>query len=374
MWNDNEEKKVEYIELIYDLIFVYLIGRNNSLLQHVSGGFIKGSTFLTYMLVTLAIIQIWNFSTFYINRYGRNSLRNHVFLFVNMYLLYFMADGIRVYWEAYFTRFNTAWTLILFNIGLQYFLEMRNFKAMPWRVAQIRRTTFIIWGEAAIVLISIPVYYMTGAILAPVAIAFGIILTTVSGKVNQMVMVDFPHLSERAMLYVVFTFGEMIIAIASYFEEEASLNMIYFSVMAFLIVAGLFLSYGTVYDHILDREANTTGTVYMLIHVFMILAMNNITTALEFMREPEVSLLPKTIFIAGSILLFYICLYATEIYAKERLRPEKKYILKHVGIAVAFIVLMILLRSNMYANIVVTVVYVYTIYLALHMYGRELRE
>ncbi len=27
-----DEKKVEYIELIYDLIFVYLIGRNNSLL------------------------------------------------------------------------------------------------------------------------------------------------------------------------------------------------------------------------------------------------------------------------------------------------------------------------------------------------------
>ena len=27
-----DEKKVEYIELIYDLIFVYLIGRTNSLL------------------------------------------------------------------------------------------------------------------------------------------------------------------------------------------------------------------------------------------------------------------------------------------------------------------------------------------------------
>ena len=26
-----KEKKVEYIELIYDLIFVYIIGRNNQL-------------------------------------------------------------------------------------------------------------------------------------------------------------------------------------------------------------------------------------------------------------------------------------------------------------------------------------------------------
>ena len=28
----NDEKKVEYIELIYDLIFVYLIGKNAALL------------------------------------------------------------------------------------------------------------------------------------------------------------------------------------------------------------------------------------------------------------------------------------------------------------------------------------------------------
>ena len=36
-----EEKKVEYIELIYDLIFVYIIGRNNSLISSVEHGFIS---------------------------------------------------------------------------------------------------------------------------------------------------------------------------------------------------------------------------------------------------------------------------------------------------------------------------------------------
>ena len=37
-----EEKKVEYLELIYDLIFVYIIGRNNSLLLHLEDGFVAG--------------------------------------------------------------------------------------------------------------------------------------------------------------------------------------------------------------------------------------------------------------------------------------------------------------------------------------------
>ena len=59
-----EEKKVEYLELIYDLIFVYIIGRNNSLLHHIDGGFVAGGAFLSYLLGTLAIIQIWTFSTY----------------------------------------------------------------------------------------------------------------------------------------------------------------------------------------------------------------------------------------------------------------------------------------------------------------------
>ncbi|MBR1771440.1 MAG: hypothetical protein IJ747_05375 [Lachnospiraceae bacterium] len=35
---ESQEKKVEYLELIYDLIFVYLIGRNNAILHYVEGG------------------------------------------------------------------------------------------------------------------------------------------------------------------------------------------------------------------------------------------------------------------------------------------------------------------------------------------------
>ena len=96
---ETHEKKVEYLELIYDLIFVYLIGRNNSMLHSIENGFVSFAVFMTYVLCTLAIIQIWNFSTFYINLYGRNGVRDHVFLFVNMYLLYHMADGISTGWQ-----------------------------------------------------------------------------------------------------------------------------------------------------------------------------------------------------------------------------------------------------------------------------------
>ena len=80
--DNKEEKKVEYIELIYDLIFVYLIGRNSSLIHHIENGFISAETALTYVLCTLIMIQIWNFTNFYINRYGSNGFREHMMMFL----------------------------------------------------------------------------------------------------------------------------------------------------------------------------------------------------------------------------------------------------------------------------------------------------
>lgn len=358
----NEEKKVEYLELIYDLIFVYMIGRNHSLLQRIENGFVPGRVFLAYMLCTLAVIQIWNFSTFYINLYGRNGLRDHVFLFINMYLLYHMGDGIRAQWQSSFYRYCTAWALILVNLGLQHVIELKNHRAAPWEAFQIRRKAEIILAEAALVAVHMFVYWRTGISTAYVPILFGVIATVLSGDVNALVPVDFSHLSERAMLYVVFTFGEMIITISAYFGEAVSPNSLYFSIMAFLIVAGLFLSYEVLYNSIIDRELSTNGTAYMMIHVFLIFALNNITVALEFMREEQVALLPKTLFITGSLLLYFVFLFLTCRYAKERYAIRKRFLVGIAGLGAGFLVLMLALREAMYANIAVTVVYVYIVF------------
>ena len=117
---DIKEKKVEYIELIYDLIFVYVIGRNNKLLQHFENGFVKPESFAIYIVFTLAVIQIWSFSMYYINIYGKKNIREHIFFFINMFLLYFVGEGARADWYAFHTQIHVAWALILANIGVDH--------------------------------------------------------------------------------------------------------------------------------------------------------------------------------------------------------------------------------------------------------------
>lgn len=364
-----EEKKVEYLELIYDLIFVYVIGRNNTLLHNVSNGFVEMNMFAAYLLCSLTVIQIWSFSTYYINMHGRNGLREHVFILINMFLLYFLGEGTRADWQQQL-QYVLAWALILINIGTQYILELRNRKNDPMIFRQTRRMLIVLFGEAAIVLCILPVYHATGVNLAPAAILYGIVGTMVHGKNAKVRLVDFTHLSERIMLYVVFTFGEMIIALSGYFEGELTVNSVYFALMSFLIVVGLFLSYGTVYDHLIDKEMSTPGLIYMLLHIILIFALSLITASLEFMRNDEINLLPKMILLILSVLMFYLPLFFTLRYGKSRCRPTARFILLMTGIAVSFVLLMLLFREYMHINIALTVLYVFGVFFILYRFGK----
>ena len=369
---DSKEKKVEYIELIYDLIFVYIIGRNNSLLHHVPKGFVEPGMFAAYVLCTLAVIQIWNFTIYYINLYGRSSVRDHVFLFVNMFLLYFIGEGTRENWQGYHTQYHAAWALILANVGLQYIIEYRRHSGQPEHIRRIRTMAAIVLTEAVIVALCIPVYNATGStLLTPVAILFGICVTLLSGRKSCSGLVDFPHLSERAMLYIVFTFGEMIIAMAGYFEGELNVSSLYFSLMGFLIVAGLFLSYGYFYDRIVDREKKTNGLGYMLVHIIIIFALNNITTSLEFMRNENVSLMPKMLMLTGSLVLYYASLFSLGAYAKRRCGISLRFYLTMAAIGGCFVGVMLAFRSMMNVNIAVTVLFVFGVFAAIRLMDRK---
>ncbi|MBQ7505042.1 MAG: low temperature requirement protein A [Ruminococcus sp.] len=369
-----KEKKVEYVELIYDLIFVYIIGRNNQLLHSFENGFVSLPAFLAYVMTTLAIIQIWNFSTYYINVYGRHSVREHIFMFVNMFLLYFIGEGTRTDWQGYHTQYHIAWALILVNIGVQYLIEMRNHKGNAENRKHMIQMAVILFVEAALVLSDIYFYQTFGHTwMSLAAILFGVGAVFVFGQKNSADVIDFPHLSERAMLYVVFTFGEMIIAISSYFEGGFSITGVYYALMAFMIVVGLFLSYGMFYDHIIDREKRTNGLAYMLLHIFLIFAMNNITNGLEFMRVEEVSLIPKLLFLIVSMILFFGCLFALgSRHAKAKCRRYNLIYLKTGAASAVFITLMLLLRENMMINIFITVAFVFGLFWMIYRYGKQI--
>ena len=369
----NEEKKVEYLELIYDLVFVYMAGRNNALLGHIEGGFVSLDSFLAYVLCTLAIIQIWNFTTFYINMFGRNGVRDHVFLLITMYLMYFMGQSTRSNWHAYQAQYHIAWGLILINIGLQYVIELRNHKMDVWNREIIKKMAATLFIEALIVLAASIVKPAFAPPIAFAAVILGIVMTSLGRKTGVSGMIDFSHLTERAMLYVVFTFGEMIVVISSYFVGDGSFDwsVIYFSLMGFLIVVGLFLSYEVLYDKLLDRDREDNGLLYMLIHIFIIFGLNNITASLEFMREEEVAVRPKMIFLVASMVGYFAFLFALGRYAKVRCHINTAFMQKLWIMTLCFVLLMMVFMNVPRAHILITVAYVWSVFAVFYRVGKK---
>ena len=357
------EKKVEYIELIYDLIFVYFLGRSNELLHHLDGGFFSLNTYMTYLLSTLAILQVWYLSTIFINRYGDRKAADFIFIFINMYLLYYMADSTREDWYLYYIRYNTAWGLIILNIAAQYFRVMKTGKeTTPWEKTHLAHHMKFLLIQAAIIFLSIPVYLLTDFPMSWITVLIGFGFGVFNARSDMLVPVNMEHLTERVMLFVVFTFGEMIVGLAMYFTNSFSFNTLYFSLLAFLIVAGLFMGYGHIYDHVVDREDSSMETYYILLHIVLIIALNNITVALEFMRMPEVNDAAKNAFIVVSFLLYYFFLFFIGHYARPGCCPDSKFLIKLAGISAVFVVLMAMTYKNSWISIAVSALYVAAMY------------
>ena len=359
-----EERKVEYIELIYDLIFVHTISRCGSLLR-LEYGMPGRSVYITFLLFSMAVLEIWYYSTLFINRFPQHKVQRNVCIFVNMYLLYYIAGGIRDDWRSYFTQIHAAWCLILLHLAIQYWFALRN---APEREQYLRRDFFQLLLEALVVLLSIPVFLRTGAVVSPLALLVGVGAGITADKTVGR-GVDFPHLTERVMLYVVFSFGEMIVELAGFFEDGINLLGICHSMLALAFAAGLFLNYGYVYDHIIDRNRKTSGDGFLFLHLFLIISLSYLTKVLEMLRNPVVKDSFKIISIAVWLSAYILFLSLLERYAKER--ACRNYYLRLALISAGYLLLLIVTRHLPVANFASSVLYIYAVHVSLRLFRKR---
>lgn len=111
----------------------------------------------------------------------------------------------------------------------------------------------------------------------------------------------------------------------------------------------------------------------ILINIGIIFSMNNITNGLEFMREEELAILPKTMFLVVSLVLYFIFLFALGLgHAKARCRKYDRLCMMTGVACVIFICLMFLLREQMVANIALTVLFVFVMFGMIYGYGKKI--
>ena len=75
-----KDRKVENIELFYDLIFVYAISKISELAHHTHNGIIEPLVLISFILSSLAVLQEWLYLTNYLNRFGTFNIKEIIIM------------------------------------------------------------------------------------------------------------------------------------------------------------------------------------------------------------------------------------------------------------------------------------------------------
>lgn len=347
---------VSNIELFYDLIFVYCISTITSLMHHVQDGFPQPMVWAGFTLSYLIVLQVWFFTTFFINRYGDHSASDNVCLFVNMFLLYFLAKGIRADWEH--TALNTAisWALILVNLIVHWLIKRFRYSNLDEDDKRIMDGTVTLLAvQLALVLLSAFFSPSPTSVLTWVALLFGLLVFTQS-RTYRLKPARFAHLVERCSLIVIIAFGEMVVAVSAYMDDYSSL---WYPVLVFALMVGLFLIYIYEHDNMIDHHKDTDGMDYLAMTGLVILILGNVVVALEYMPMDEVAFVPKSIYIMVTLVLYLLSSFMLGRYNKPEFTHSAAYTVGRLAACAIIVVVAFATEFHPLVNLACDVAAVY---------------
>ena len=352
-----KEKKVELIELFYDLIYVYAISRLTLLIEEPEGGIIPLSGFLRYIVVCFVILQAWLYLTNYVNRYGRWKWYEYGLTAVNMTAAVYMANTISTEWNEMSLTFNLAMLVMLLCVAAMYFIQTR-LKEQDTGAA-----------KNSLVILTIDCILYFAAFLASalhvaqaviwldvVAVLVGAFLPFfIRGKFDISI-ISFPHLVERFELITIITFGEGVVGMTDFFDVK---NFSFCPILVFAVILALFGCYVTQIHYLCNHHRTDRSLRLMFSHYFIVIAVNLVTVAFKFLENAEADRLFTAILMPAALVLFFIAAFADSIYYHERFSLEAKDIVLSAAFLAVGAVLMVTGRNNMYAFLIGTLTAVF---------------
>ncbi|PTJ03871.1 low temperature requirement protein A, partial [Staphylococcus simulans] len=103
-----QDKRANFHELFYDLIFVYALQKiAHVLLQLTGNGTLTLNTFIIYILMSLFLWLLWAHQTVFTNRFGELLPKDVGFTIVNIFLLIFLSNSFYPDFNKTFVPFMT---------------------------------------------------------------------------------------------------------------------------------------------------------------------------------------------------------------------------------------------------------------------------
>ncbi len=273
-------KKVTWLELFYDLIYVAAIAKATHVLLHIHNGVIPFEYLLKFVSMIVPIWWAWVGQSLFMNRFGEDTVKHRLFMMAQMFFVLFMTASLNVDFDTYYLAFLIGYVGIRFLTSLQYFwISHRQSKVRK------RTTIFLSYGFLIGIVISLCSLFFDSWIrylILYIGIFVDMLIPIFGHKYLKKVPVHLGHLFERFGLFTIILFGESIVSLIAILHlEELNWRTIAFALVSFLMIVAMWWQYYDSLEEKLDKHVVSSGQPIIYGHLFIYLSLSIIAALVQ---------------------------------------------------------------------------------------------
>jgi len=259
-----KERKISWIELFYDLIFVVGISRTTHWLYEIEDTHYQSSIIiLKYLLMVIPMLWAWTGQTMFCNRFGENEKYSRVLMLIQIFFVILMVASFNLDFDA------TYFTFIIGYLGIRTMTIIQYLLAFYLSGDRAKRSMIysLLGGMIISILVIASSLFFTGVIRYVIlfsGIVLDIIFPLIKNNPLKKSFIDLPHLIERLALLCMITFGEAIVSIVLTLQQNLdNVNTFIYIVIALIALISMWNNYFNQIDVVIDKTQQTNGQVVL---------------------------------------------------------------------------------------------------------------
>ncbi|MFD0767510.1 low temperature requirement protein A [Bacillus sp. CGMCC 1.60114] len=328
-----EEKKVTWLELFYDLLFVAAVATTTQVLIHVEKGYIHPEYLLKFALMFIPIWWSWTGQTMFTNRYGQDFLHQRIFMILQMLFVLIMTSSLSVDFDQYYLSFLIGYIGLRALTAIQYLVVQKIEEGNRKKVARFLGRGF--WLGIIISFFSLFFDSWIRYALLYAGIIVDIIVPIFGRKYLVKAPPNTAHLLERFALLTLILFGESVVSTISVLQpQKGDWHSISFSFISFILIISMWWQYFDNVEKKVDKSIQTAGQIIIYGHLFILMSLSMIAASIKLLFLQEVRYLFILYFVFGSVLLYFI---ATSIVFHQYRYEKHRLKYYHLGLFLAIL-------------------------------------
>ncbi|MED4226331.1 low temperature requirement protein A [Neobacillus cucumis] len=300
-----EEKKVTWLELFYDLLFVAAVAAATHVLLHVESGQIHAEYLVKFVLIFIPIWWAWVGQTIFINRFGKDLFHQRIFLILQMFFVLIMTSSLSANFDPYYLSFLIGYIGLRAVTAIQYLIVQRVETGVRKQAALFLGRYF--WIGIVISLLSVFFDSWVRYAVLYIGILIDIIVPVLGRKCLVKVPTNTAHLLERFGLFTIILFGEALISTLAVIKPtQGNWDSIGFAIISFILIISMWWQYFDNMEKKLDKSLQTSGQIIIYGHLFIFMSLSMIAASIRLLFLREVHYLFILFFVFGAVLLYFL--------------------------------------------------------------------